>query len=450
MPPPADNLSVPGGKIRGMTDGERRWADPHATEAVRKLLRRHRAAVETVLTAARVDGLDELADAAAEYIAAPDRACAPEGAAIAFAIAQHAAVAYRTGARREQEFIDRFIDSWMIEHGHVFTTGAAVARLGVRVEEPEPRAGRMTPWLRVTAPGEEPEPAAEALHARVRERLEEAPEITRPDAARVAVEPKSVTTEQIRRLEAAMVDGRRWRATAYRRLVLEDPALGQVARRLVWASFDSRTTVAGKSAVAGASTVAGTSRVAGTSTVAGTSAVAGKSSVASESGVTGAFRVDAEGVLLGADDQPVELPGNGLVGVAHPIHLGDSLADWRKVFDDNRLRQPFEQLERRIHTFTAEEAGSNLLSRFTDRQVRTDRVFGLQQLGWEVAGTVLTRRFGPVRAVTVTLEPGFAGGFRDEPELQRVLAVELRGGTFGVLDPVTVSELIRQLERLAA
>ncbi|QVI23877.1 DUF4132 domain-containing protein [Nocardia tengchongensis] len=414
MPPPADNLSVPGGKIRGMTDGERRWADPHATEAVRKLLRRHRAAVETVLTAARVDGLDELADAAAEYIAAPDRACAPEGAAIASAIAQHAAVAYRTGARREQEFIDRFIDSWMIEHGHVFTTGAAVARLGIRVEEPEPRAGRMTPWLRVTAPGEEPEPAAEALHARVRERLGEAPEITRPDATRVAVEPKSVTTEQIRRLEAAMVDGRRWRAAAYRRLVLEDPALGQVARLLAWASFDSRTAVAGKSAVAGA------------------------------------FRVDAEGVLLGADDQPVELPGNALVGVAHPIHLGDSLADWRKVFDDNRLRQPFEQLERRIHTLTAEEAGSNLLSRFTDRQIRTDRVFGLQQLGWEVSREILIRRFGPAREVRVTLEPGFAGGFRDEPELQRVLAVELRGGTFGVLDPVTVSELIRQLERLAA
>ncbi|MEV0465525.1 DUF4132 domain-containing protein [Nocardia tengchongensis] len=420
MPPPADNLSVPGGKIRGMTDGERRWADPHATEAVRKLLRRHRAAVETVLTAARVDGLNELADAAAEYIAAPDRASAPEGAAIAFAIAQHAAVAYRTGARREQEFIDRFIDSWMIEHGHAFTTGAAVARLGVRVEEPEPRAGRMTPWLRVTAPGEDAEPSAEALHARVRERLGEAPEIAREDATRAAVEPKSVTTEQIRRLEAAMVDGRRWRAAAYRGLVLDDPALGQLARRLVWASFDSRTAVAGKSTVAG------------------------------EFGVTGAFRVDAEGVLLGADDQPVELPGNALVGVAHPIHLGDSLADWRKVFDDNRLRQPFEQLERRIHTLTAEEGGSNLLSRFTDCQVRTDRVFGLQQLGWEVSGTVLTRRFGPVRAVTVTLEPGFAGGFRDEPELQRVLAVELRGGTFGVLDPVTASELIRQLERLAA
>ncbi|MFD6355523.1 DUF4132 domain-containing protein [Nocardia tengchongensis] len=443
MPPPADNLSVPGGKIRGMTDGERRWADPHATEAVRKLLRRHRAAVETVLTAARVDGLNELADAAAEYITAPDRACAPEGAAIAFAIAQHAAVAYRTGARREQEFIDRFIDSWMIEHGHVFTTGAAVARLGIRVEEPEPRAGRMTPWLRVTAPGEEPEPAAEALHARVRERLGEAPEIAHEDATTTPpnatrVEPKSVTTEQIRRLEAAMVDGRRWRAAAYRRLVLEDPALGQVARRLVWASFDSRTTVAGKSAVAG------------TSAVTGTSTVAGKSSVAGEFGVAGAFRVDAEGVLLGADDQPVELPGNALVGVVHPIHLGDSLADWRKVFDDNRLRQPFEQLERRIHTLTAEEASSNLLSRFTDRQVRTDRVFGLQQLGWEVSREILIRRFGPAREVRVTLEPGFAGGFRDEPELQRVLAVELRGGTFGVLDPVTVSELIRQLERLAA
>lgn len=388
-----------------MTDGDPRWADPHATEAVRKLLRRHRVAVRTVLTAARLDGLDELADTATGYVTAPERTCAPEGAAVAFAIAQHAAVAYRTGARREQEFIDRFIDSWMVEHGHVFTAAVAEARLGVRVEEPEPRAGRMTPWLRVTAPGEQSDPAAEALRARVRERLGDAPE---PDAARVAVEPKSVTTDQIRRLEAAMVDGRRWRAGAHRRLVLEDPALGQAARLLVWAVFDARGEV------------------------------------------TGAFRVDGEGAPRGVDGEPVELPDRALVGVAHPIQLGETLAAWRDLFDDNRLRQPFEQLERPINLLTAEDAESNRLSRFSDRPIRTDRVFGLQQLGWQVSRDVLTRRFGPVREVIVTLDPGLEGGFRDEPELQRVLSAELRGGTFGALDAVAASELIRQLERLAA
>ncbi|WP_433667353.1 DUF4132 domain-containing protein [Nocardia sp. CA-136227] len=393
-----------GGKISGMTDEERHWADPHATEAVRKLLRRHRRAVETVLTAARVDGLDQLADAAAGYVAAPERAGTAAGAAVAFAIAQYAAVAYRTGVRREQEFIDRFVDSWMVEFGHAFATEVAEARCGVRVEEPDPRAGRMTAWLRVTEPGEEVEPAAEALRVRVRERLGSASE----GAARVALEPKSVTTDQIRRLEAAMVDGRRWRPAAHRRLVLEDPALGPAARLLVWAVFDARGEV------------------------------------------TGAFRVDEDRVPRTVEGEPVELADQALVGVAHPIQLGATLAAWRDLFDDNRLRQPFEQLERPINLLTTEDAESNRLSRFSDRSIRTDRVFGLQQLGWQVSREVLTRRFGPVREVIVTLDPGLEGGFRDEPELQRVLSVELRGGTFDALDAVTASELIRQLERLAA
>ncbi|WP_433591409.1 DUF4132 domain-containing protein [Nocardia sp. CA-145437] len=386
-----------------MTD-EQRWADPQATEAVRKLLRRHRGAVETVLTAARVDGLDQLADAAAGYVAAPERAGAAVGAAVAFAIAQYAAVAYRTGARRRREFIDRFIDSWMVEFGHAFASEVAAARVGVRVEEPDPRAGRMTAWLRVIEPGQDVEPAAEALRVRVRERLGNTPE----GAGRVAPEPKSVTTDQIRRLEAAMVDGRRWRAAAHRRLVLEDPALGPAARLLVWAVFDAR------------------------------------------GAVTGAFRLDEERVLRNLEGAPVELTDQALVGVAHPIQLGETLAAWRDLFDDNRLRQPFEQLERPINLLTSDDAESNRLSRFSDQQIRTDRVFGLQQLGWQVSREVLTRRFGPVREVVVTLDPGLEGGFRDEPELQRVLSVELRGGTFDSLDAVSASELIRQLERLAA
>ncbi|MEU6582260.1 DUF4132 domain-containing protein [Nocardia sp. NPDC046763] len=391
-----------------MTDEERRWADPHATTAVRKFLRRHRRAMETVLTAARLDGLDEFADAAAEYAADPAGSVTPEGAAVVFAIAQRAAIAYRTGAQREQEFIDRFVDSWLNEHGYAFAAVVAETRRGLRIEDPEPRAGRMTPWLRATAPGEEPEPAAEMLSLRVHARLGAQPPSPGAGTPHAPPDPKSVTTDQIRRLEAAMVDGRRWRAAAHRRLVLDDPALGPLAQRLVWASFDGLGTV------------------------------------------TGTFRIDTEGVLRAVNDGSVELPRETLVGVAHPLHLAEYLEAWRNSFAGNRLRQPFEQLDRRTYALTSEEAEADRLSRFTDRQVRTDRVFGLQHLGWEVSGVLLYRRFGPSREVAVTLDPGLEGGYRYEPELQRVLAVELRGGTFGSFDAVTASELIRQLERLAA
>ncbi|MEC3952553.1 DUF4132 domain-containing protein [Nocardia sp. CDC153] len=388
-----------------MTEDDRRWPDPHATETVRKFLRRHRRAVDTILTSARLDGLNELADAAAEYAAAPEGPCSPEAAAVIFAIAQHAAVAYRTGAQREREFIDRFVDSWMIEHGHDFVTAVAEARRGVRVEDPDPRAGRMTPWLRLAAADEDASAVDEALARRVRDRLGVVDE---EGASRVVTEPKSITTDQIRRFEAAMVDGRRWRAAAHRRVVLEDPALGQLARRLVWARFDDRGTV------------------------------------------VGTFRIEADRSLIDVAGGPVELPDDALLGIAHPIHLGDSIDAWRNSLADNRLRQPFEQLTRPTYALTAAESESTILHRFTDRQVRTDRLFALQELGWEVTREALYRRFSPTREVTVALDPGLEGGYRYEPDRQRILSVELRGGTFGVLDAVTASELILQLERLAA
>ncbi|WP_040816061.1 DUF4132 domain-containing protein [Nocardia concava] len=386
-----------------MTNGVEHWPDPQATAAVRRLLRRHRAVVDTVLLAARLDGLEKLADAAAEYVAAPEGPCTPEGAAVVFAIAQFAGVTYRIGVEREREFIDRFVDSWMIEHGHTFVRDVVEARRAVVVERPEPVAGRMTPWLRQLGTGEEAAADAEALSSRVRVRLAAA-----PVEEAVRTDPKSVTTDQIRRFEAAMVDGRRWRVGAHRRLVAEDPALGPLAARLVWASFD-------KSGTAGR-----------------------------------AFRMDAEHKVYDVDGVEVELAVDGLIGVAHPIHLGEAIEAWRDVFADKRLRQPFEQLERQVYKLTPDESESNSLSRFASREIRTDRMFALQESGWEVTREALYRRFSPTREVTVALDPGLEGGLRYEAERQRILSVELRGGTFGMLDPVAASELIRQLERLAA
>ncbi|MEU0539720.1 DUF4132 domain-containing protein [Nocardia sp. NPDC005978] len=221
-------------------------------------------------------------------------------------------------------------------------------------------------------------------------------------------ELKTATAEQIRRFESAMLDGRRWRAPAFRSLILEHPVLGHLARRLVWAEFDATGAVAG------------------------------------------AFRVDQDHSLADVDDEPYELAEDALLGIAHPLHLGDSLPRWREQFRDYELLQPFEQLDRDVHGFTPEEAAGETLDRFADRRIITGRIYGLRKYGWVVSHDGIYRRFGTFRVVRVALSPGIQGGYSYEAEEQRVVSVRLTGGTFGAFDPVTASELLRQLERLAA
>ncbi|MFC9997593.1 DUF4132 domain-containing protein [Nocardia sp. NPDC127526] len=224
----------------------------------------------------------------------------------------------------------------------------------------------------------------------------------------LAKELKTVTAEQVRRFESAMLDGRRWRASAHRTLVVEHPVLGQLARRLVWAVFDADGTA------------------------------------------TGSFRIDADGTLADTADEPFELPEDALVGVAHPLHLGDAVTRWQQVFSDYELLQPFEQLDRGVYRFTPAEAAADELARFADRTVPTRRLYGLRQRGWELSYGDISRPFGVLTRVRITLDPGLRGGYHYEAEEQHIVSVRINSSRFGVLDALAASELLRQLERLAA
>ncbi|MRH88099.1 DUF4132 domain-containing protein [Nocardia sp. SYP-A9097] len=218
----------------------------------------------------------------------------------------------------------------------------------------------------------------------------------------------TMTGDQLRRLEAAMVDGRRWRASAHRAVIIDHPELGKLARRLVWASF------------------------------------------AADGTVIESFRLDQDGVPVDARDEALELPDDALIGVAHPVQLGQALDRWHAVFANSELSQPFEQLERAVYRFTPAEAASNELPRFVDREVPTRRLYGLRQHGWELGYDALYRSFGLKQRVVVELDPGIHGGYSYEAEQQVIVAVRCEGGDFGGLDALAASELLRQLERLAA
>ncbi|MBL1078986.1 DUF4132 domain-containing protein [Nocardia sp. 2] len=241
---------------------------------------------------------------------------------------------------------------------------------------------------------------------------------------------KAVAGIQLRRLEEAMVLGRRWTAAEHRQLFIEHPLIGRLTRRLVWATFDA------------------------------------------DGAVTGSFRVAEDGSLADARDDELSFPEDTTVGVAHPLHLGDTRSAWGEIFADYELLQPFPQLDRETHRLTDAEAAAHRLDRLERIEVPAGNPMRLVARGWEREepqgnGDIdcLFRVFGDGRSFIVCLEPGYSAAMPpdirgDHQALDRIWL----GNTgeehrywrdhitypLGTLDPVTASELLRDLEYVFA
>ncbi|MBW4717113.1 DUF4132 domain-containing protein [Saccharothrix obliqua] len=232
---------------------------------------------------------------------------------------------------------------------------------------------------------------------------------------------RSVAADQIARLEAAMVRGRRWSATEFRELFTGHPLLWHIVRRLVWTTTDGHS-----------------------------------------------FRPAEDRTLADVHDNTYTLPDNAHVGIAHPLHLGHDLPAWAELFADYEILQPFPQLGRPVHHLTATERTAQRLTRFENIPVPTGRVLGLTQRGW-VRGAPqdggverwITRPLPGGGSVVASLDPGIAVGAVDVLPEQRLSAIWVdarRDGTwhprgervFGELDPVTASELIAELTAVTA
>ena len=59
--------------------------------------------------------------------------------------------------------------------------------------------------------------------------------------------------------------------------------------------------------------------------------------------------------LADVHDDTCAVDDGASVGIAHPLHLGASVAAWSELFADYEILQPFPQLGREVHTLTAEE-----------------------------------------------------------------------------------------------
>jgi hypothetical protein len=229
---------------------------------------------------------------------------------------------------------------------------------------------------------------------------------------------RMVAADQIRRMERAMAEQRRWTVEDFRRLFVGHPLLWHIVRRVVWLHDDGL-----------------------------------------------AFRVAEDRSFADAADEAVALPGAGEVRIAHPVHLGESLAAWAGVFADYEIVQPFPQLGRPVEAFTEEERAARALTRVEDVVVGTGKVLGLERQGWERgtpqdAGVQIWLTWDvPGRTVVLDVSPGFpvmSPGEWAEQTLGTVWITESGAfdrresrATFGDLDDVTASELLLTLRTLA-
>ncbi len=240
---------------------------------------------------------------------------------------------------------------------------------------------------------------------------------------------------QALRLENAMVVGRRWPVDKFELLLARHPLMTHICRPLLFGGFDKK----------------------------------GK--------LKGTFRVTEEQDYADSSDEPTTIDGYDSIGVVHPLLLGDKdRQTWGELLSDYELIPPFEQLGRPVLTLTAKEKTEKDLKRFHKLSWPSPTlVFGLEKMGW-IRGEPMdgggfdehSKQF-PAAGVTAVVfyEGCVAMGYIDPDEkLTLTGAIFVKGMRepsgygwghkkdevlpLGKVDPIVISEVLRDLEVLEA
>ncbi|MEU4688641.1 DUF4132 domain-containing protein [Actinoplanes sp. NPDC023714] len=232
---------------------------------------------------------------------------------------------------------------------------------------------------------------------------------------------RAIAADQVRRLERAMVDQRRWSGADFRHYFAGHPLMRHLVRRLVWFRFEH------------------------------------------SSGI----RPAEDGSFADVDDEAVVLGDDERIGVAHPLQLGDALAAWAGVFADYEILQPFPQLGREVEALTPEQAEERLGRGFLGVRVPTTTLLGLERRGWQrgapqdagVQGWFERDVPGGLTLV-VEIDPGIAVGALDVLPEQRIVEVyaddrdghrtyqRRESSRLRELDPITAAEALRDLREV--
>ncbi len=239
-----------------------------------------------------------------------------------------------------------------------------------------------------------------------------------------------------RRLETMLVTGRRVSPEIFLTSFARHAFVQNLSRRLLWGLFDD---------------------------------------LAPDAGPRTTFRLGEAQVAVDVVGECVDLVSeSGMIGLVHPLQIASPVLDaWRTAFAGRAIAQPFPQLDRAIHRLSSAERANTVLYRFQGLVVEAGWLRGMGTRGWPFDRPVedalmwaverdVTLRDGRRGVASLAFAPGIQVGTPRPGEGSRVLDVlgllvpsesaglpEFSPVSFDQLDPVTVSEIMREIDALA-
>ena len=242
---------------------------------------------------------------------------------------------------------------------------------------------------------------------------------------------RTVAAQQVARLESAMCLRRRWSPENFQLFLVEHPLVRHLTRRLIWGVYSA------------------------------------------ENQLLACFRVAEDNSYSTADDDLFTLPeGDISLGIPHVLEISPTdAAAFGQLFADYELLPPFRQLDRNSYALTEAERNASELTRWAGRKCPSGRVMGLANKGWmrgepQDGGWIgwMIKPLGR-RSLIMEIDEGFAVGMSPaelsaEQLLSKLWLWEGKAESYGwgsnstqeaqfsVLDAITASELINDIEAL--
>ncbi|EHK3036138.1 DUF4132 domain-containing protein [Escherichia fergusonii] len=216
-----------------------------------------------------------------------------------------------------------------------------------------------------------------------------------------------VSKNLLPRLETALRTTRRWSLADFHSLFVNHPFTRLVTQRLIWAVYPANE----------------------------------------PRRLLNAFRVAAEGEFCNAQDEPIDLPADALVGIAHPLEMtAEMRTEFAQLFADYEIMPPFRQLSRRTVLLTPDESTSNSLTRWEGKSATVGQLMGMRYKGWESGfEDACVYDLGEYRLV-LKFSPGFNHYSADSKALMSFRSLRVyrdnKSVTFAELDTFDLSEAL--------